>query len=76
MNFDKPIYFVFNKADLSAEKEINDIIIDANDILKSSGFLVAGLSAYSSKENKHYGGDNIIEYINKIEEKNKNLIYL
>lgn len=48
----KPIYFVLNKADLKTKNEINQILTEFQNTLKTNNINYIGVSAFSSIENK------------------------
>jgi len=63
LNFKRPIFFIFTKADKKEPSEINKILKVAKENLKSAGIPIAGLTAYSAVERKEYGGGNLIKYL-------------
>lgn len=77
LNINKPILFIFNKADKKCENDISLIVENTKQILKNTGLNVFGVAAYSSVENKEYFNDyikNFIEEINEMGNENQSVI--
>ena len=50
----KPIYFVLNKADVKPKKEIKQILIEFENVLKANNITYRGISAFSSLDKKEF----------------------
>ena len=50
----KPIYFVLNKADVKPKKEIKQILIEFENVLKANNISYMGISAFSSLDKKEF----------------------
>ena len=64
INIKNPILFVFNKADLKAEDELQEVVEESQQYLIDSGlplFKGIGVTAYSSVFNQEYLGQNLIQ---------------
>lgn len=66
LGFEKPIFFIFNKADKKIQSDIENILSVARNNLDNSGVKIEGICAYSAKENKFYAGDNFKEFLEKL----------
>ena len=64
LDIKNPILFVFNKADLKAEDELQEVVEESQQYLIDSGlplFKGIGVTAYSSVFNQEYLGQNLIQ---------------
>lgn len=66
LNFNKPIFFIFNKADKKIQSDIENIISTAKENLNNSNIQIEGICAYSAKESKFYAGDNFKEFLGRL----------
>ncbi|WP_026691848.1 dynamin family protein [Peribacillus kribbensis] len=65
---DVPILFVFNKADIKPESQVEEIVSNTKEIISKRGLNVFGVTAYSSLLENEYAGDYIqafFKYANK-----------
>ncbi len=58
-NNPKPLYVIYNKADLKSDKDINSVIAGIKTILNENNIEFVGISAYSSVNKKEYQFENI-----------------
>lgn len=64
LDIKNPILFVFNKADLKSEEELQEVLEESQQYLVESGlplFEDIGVTAYSSVYNQEYLGQNLIQ---------------
>lgn len=71
LKIDKPVLFIFNKADKKCEEDISKILISTEKILANTNINVFGVAAYSSTEKKEYFNDYISEFFNEVMNKSK-----
>lgn len=57
---DKPILFIFNKADLKTDKEIKKVLSTSKKIIADNHINAFGITAYSSRDKKEYFKKDII----------------
>ena len=57
---DKPILFIFNKADLKTDEEIKKVLSTSNKIIADNHINAFGITAYSSRDKKEYFKKDII----------------
>ncbi|MFI3211209.1 MAG: dynamin family protein [Peptostreptococcaceae bacterium] len=72
LKLDKPVLFVFNKADKKCEDDIKKILDNTKNILKEKSINVYGIAAYSSIQKKEYYSSTIANFFNEVKENNKN----
>jgi hypothetical protein len=57
-----PILFVFNKADIKPDSQIEEIVKKSKEVIAKRGFNTFGVTAYSSLEIREYSGDYINQF--------------
>ena len=57
---DKPILFIFNKADLKTDEEIKKVLSTSKKIIADNHINAFGITAYSSRDKKEYFKKDII----------------
>ena len=71
LKIDKPVLFVFNKADKKCEEDIRKILRSTEKILEDTNINVFGVAAYSSIEKKEYFNDYISRFFDEVVKKSK-----
>lgn len=73
LKFDRPIFFVLNKADLKLESEVIEVAKLMNARLKKEGIEFEAIATYNSfaKTNHEIGGNYLSEYLHKINSRAK-----
>lgn len=71
LEFKKPIFFIFNKADKKEPSEIEDIIKIAQENIEKSGIKIAGITAYSSHKKREYVKDSLVPFLEVLNQSEK-----
>ena len=66
LNFNKPIFFIFTKADKKQESDIKEILKIARQNIENANINIEGITAYSSIDNKEYLSNSLSDFIEKV----------
>ncbi|MEB1809571.1 MAG: dynamin family protein [Bacillaceae bacterium] len=71
LEFTRPIFFVFNKADKKSRNDLRDIRNLAEETLKKTNLNIAGIAMVSAKFKKEYSRQRLSAFLKKVNEKRR-----
>ncbi len=66
LDFERPIFYILNKADQITAERVKEIYNKTKEDLEKNYLPFAGIVAYNSFDNNSIMGDNLVEFLNKV----------